>query len=214
MEDVLNEALSPEKAAASGNAALDAALDETGVIRAVQNGDRDAFERLVRAYDKDVLRLAMNLTRSAEDARDIYQEAFLKAYRNIGSFRFECSFYTWIYRIVTNVCLDTLRRRKVRAEEPAVVQTPDGPLDRISSAEEDRPLGDPERQVLNRQLEKRIGAALEGLTPRERMVFELRHYQGMRLTKIGEITGTSEEAARNCLFRATRKMRSVLGDLA
>jgi RNA polymerase sigma-70 factor (ECF subfamily) len=212
VEEVLNEALSPEKAV-SGNSALDAALDEAGLIRAVQNGDREAFDQLVRAYDKDVLRLAMNLTRSAEDARDIYQEAFLKAYRSIGSFRFECSFYTWLYRIVTNVCLDSLRRRKVRAEEPSVVETPDGPLDRISSFEEDRPLGNPERQLRNRQLERRIGTALEGLTPRERMVFELRHYQGMRLTRIGEVTGTSEEAARNCLFRATRKMRAVLGDL-
>ena len=213
MEEALNEALSPDKAAASEGAAFDPALDEASLIRAVQRGDRDAFERLVRSYDKDVLRLAMNLTRSAEDARDIYQEAFLRAYRNIGSFRFECSFYTWIYRIVTNICFDHLRRRKARPEESAVVETAAGSMDRTASLEEDRPLGDPERSLFNRQLEARIGRALASLTPRERLVFELRHYQGMRLTKIGEITGTSEEAARNCLFRATRKMRADLGDL-
>ena len=212
VEVVLNEALSPDKAAASQSAVHDPVLDEAGLIRAVQRGDGDAFERLVRLYDQDVLRLAMNLLRSAEDARDVYQEAFLRAYRKIGSFRFECSFYTWLYRIVTNLCLDHLRRRKVRLEESMTVDTPEGPLDRTASLEEGRSMGNPERAALNRQLERRIGDALGGLTPRERMVFELRHHQGMRLTKIGEVMGTSEEAARNCLFRATRKMRAVLGE--
>ena len=80
--------------------------DEKELIRAAQRGDPDAFEQLVRSYDQNVLRMAFNLLHSEEDARDIYQEAFLKAYRHIGNFRFECSFYTWIYRIVTNLCLD------------------------------------------------------------------------------------------------------------
>jgi len=69
---------------------------------------------LVRRYDRDVLRLALNLMKRPEDARDVYQEAFLKVYRNLHRFRFECSFYTWLYRIVTNVCLDHLRRRQAR----------------------------------------------------------------------------------------------------
>ena len=76
------------------------------LIRAAQRGDADAFEQLVRAYDQSVLRLAMNLLRSPEDARDVYQEAFLRVYRNLHAFRFDCSFHTWLYRIVTNICLD------------------------------------------------------------------------------------------------------------
>ncbi len=182
------------------------------LIRAAQRGDHGAFEQLVRAYDQSVLRLAMNLLRSPEDARDVYQEAFLRVYRNLHAFRFDCSFPTWLYRIVTNICLDHLRKRKVRKEEPAVVETPDGPLDRMDSFEEEAPQADPERSMWNRQLRERIEVALEGLTPRERMVFELRHYQGLRLRNIGEILGATEEAAKNCLFRATQKMRSVLGD--
>src|ERR1035441_513267 len=87
------------------------------LIRAAQNGDHGAFEQLVSAYDQSVLRLAMNLLRSPEDARDVYQEAFLKVFRNLGGFRFDCSFHTWLYRIVTNICLDQLRKRKVRKEE-------------------------------------------------------------------------------------------------
>lgn len=182
------------------------------LIRAAQRGDHDAFERLVRAYDQSVLRLAMNLLRSPEDARDVYQEAFLRVYRNLHAFRFDCSFHTWLYRIVTNICLDQLRKRKVRKEESAVVETAEGPIDRLDSFEEDAAEADPERALLNRQLQQRIEDALGDLSPRERMVFELRHYQGLRLRTIGEMLGTTEEAAKNCLFRATQKMRSVLGD--
>src|SRR5580704_3592245 len=182
------------------------------LIRAAQRGDADVFEQLVRTYDQSVLRLAMNLLRSPEDARDVYQEAFLRVYRNLHSFRFDCSFHTWLYRIVTNICLDQLRKRKVRKEEPAVVETTDGPIDRMEAFEEDAAESDPERSMWNRELKKKIENALQDLTPRERMVFELRHYQGLRLRNIGEMLGTTEEAAKNCLFRATQKMRSVLGD--
>jgi RNA polymerase sigma-70 factor, ECF subfamily len=182
------------------------------LIRAAQRGDQDAFEQLVRAYDQSVLRLAMNLLRSPEDARDVYQEAFLRVYRNLHAFRFDCSFHTWLYRIVTNICLDQLRKRKVRKEEPAVVETSEGPIDRMEAFEEDAAEADPERSMWNRQLKQKIEDALQDLTPRERMVFELRHYQGLRLRNIGEMLGTTEEAAKNCLFRATQKMRSVLGD--
>src|SRR5258707_2499316 len=182
------------------------------LIRAAQNGDQDAFEQLVRTYDQSVLRLAMNLLRSPEDARDVYQEAFLRVFRNLHSFRFDCSFHTWLYRIVTNICLDQLRKRKVRKEESATVETSEGPVDRMDSFEEEAAHADPERSLWNRQLRAKIDHELKDLTPRERMVFELRHYQGLRLGSIGDILGTTEEAAKNCLFRATQKMRAVLGD--
>jgi RNA polymerase sigma-70 factor (ECF subfamily) len=182
------------------------------LIRAAQRGDQDAFEQLVRAHDQSVLRLAMNLLRSPDDARDVYQEAFLRVYRSLDSFRFDCSFQTWLYRIVTNICLDRLRKRKVRKEESAVVETSDGPIDRMEVFEEEAAHADPERTFWNRELKQRIENALRDLTPRERMVFELRHYQGLRLRNIGDLLGTTEEAAKNCLFRATRKMRVELGD--
>jgi RNA polymerase sigma-70 factor, ECF subfamily len=197
-------------AAETVSARLAAPLDEAGLIRAAQRGDQDAFERLVRAYDHSVLRIAMNLLRSPDEARDVYQEAFLKVYRNLHLFRFDCSFHTWLYRIVTNVCLDHLRRRKVRREESTVVETPDGLVDQVTKIEQEGPASNPERQMWNRQLSDRIAASLAALTPRERTVFELRHYEGLRLRAIGEMLGTSEEAAKNCLFRATQKMRASL----
>lgn len=189
-----------------------ARMDEFALIRAAQAGDQSAFEQLVRSYDQSVLRLALNLLRSQEDASDVYQEAFLRVYKNINAFRFDCSFHTWLYRIVTNLCLDHLRKRKVRREEPSVVATSDGVLDRLDQVTEDRADGDPARRMYSGQLRARIQAKMEELTPRERMVFEMRHFQGMRLRAIGDVLGTTEEAAKNCLFRATQKMRSALGD--
>ena len=186
--------------------------DEKALIRAAQEGDQDAFGQLVRAYDKSVLRLAMNLLHSPEDAQDVYQEAFLRVYRNLNSFRFDCSFHTWLYRIVTNLCLDHMRKRKVRREESSQVEGLDGPVDRMDTFQELRADGDPQRSMFSGELRRGIQKALSELTVRERMVFELRHYQGMKLRDIGETLGTTEEAAKNCLFRATQKMRVALGD--
>jgi len=186
--------------------------DEADLIRAAQRGDATAFEALVQTYDQAVLRLACNLLRNEQDAFDIYQETFLRVYRNLNQFRFDCSFKTWLYRIVTNLCLDQLRKKKVRKEEPTTVATPSGEVDRMAVVPEVNPLGDPQRNLMSAQLQGRIQRVLEELTPRERLVFEMRHYQGMRLRAIGEVLGTTEEAAKNCLFRATQKMRSALGD--
>ncbi len=183
---------------------------DVALIRAAQQGDHDAFEELVRLYDQSVLRLALNLLRSEEDARDAYQEAFLKAYRNLGSFRFECSFHTWLYRIVTNICLDQLRRKSVRKEGSPVLETEQGERDLFDTVEDRRTEADPERDLIRRELGRRIEEALARLSPRERMVFELKHQQGLRLRAIGEMLSTSEETAKNCLYRATQKLRAAL----
>jgi RNA polymerase sigma-70 factor (ECF subfamily) len=187
---------------------------EVDLIRAAQRGDSDAFEQLVRAYDNAVLRMALNLLRSEEDARDVYQEVFLRVYRNLSRFRFDCAFSTWLYRIVANLCLDQIRRRKVRKEEPAAISADGGELDRFQYVPESRADVDPQRRLMSAEVNYRVQQILERLTPRERLVFEMRHFQGMRLKAIGESLGVTEEAAKNCLFRATQKMRASLGDLA
>jgi RNA polymerase sigma-70 factor (ECF subfamily) len=188
--------------------------DDSLLIREAQRGDRAAFEELVRQYDRAVLRLALHLTGSEQDAQDIYQEAFLKAYRNLGSFRFECSFYTWIYRIVTNLCLDHIRKRNVRKEDAPVVKDSDGDeysiIDQVKDA---RAHANPEHDLMRRELGGKINHALGKLTPRERMVFELKHYQGLKLRTIGEMLNTTEETAKNTLFRATQKLRASLAPM-
>ena len=190
---------------------LQARAPEMELIREAQQGNRAAFDALVRQYEQQVLRLALHLTGNEHDAEDIYQEAFLKAYRYIGNFRFECSFYTWIYRIVTNLCLDQLRRRKTRREDHAIVVNNSGEeIDLLASVSDDRAFSNPARELDRKQLGERIQDALTKLTPRERMVFELKHYQGLRLRTIGEMLNTTEETAKNTLFRATKKLRTQL----
>jgi len=187
---------------------------EMELIREAQAGSRAAFDGLVRQYEQQVLRLAYHLTGSEHDAEDIYQEAFLKAYRHLGNFRFECSFYTWIYRIVTNLCLDQLRRRRTRREDRAVVLDRSGSeIDVLASVSDDRSFSNPGKELDRKMLAERIQSALNKLTPRERMVFELKHYQGLRLRAIGEMLNTTEETAKNTLFRATKKLRKHLAEL-
>jgi RNA polymerase sigma-70 factor, ECF subfamily len=189
-------------------------IDDTQLVREAQRGNRAAFEELVRHYDQAVLRLAMHLTGSEHEAQDIYQEAFLKAYKSVGNFRFECSFYTWIYRIVTNLCLDHLRKRQVRKEgSPVAVDGQGEEYDFLEQVPDARAGANPERDLMSRELGKRISCALEKLTPRERMVFELKHYHGLKLRTVGDILHTTEETAKNTLFRATQKLRGALADM-
>jgi RNA polymerase sigma-70 factor (ECF subfamily) len=215
----------------AGNASADSARGSIGVtgrnlgpaeeralIERAQGGDRDAFEELVHRYDRDVLRIALNILHKPDDARDVYQESFLKIYRNLPRFRFECSFYTWAYRIVTNVCLDHLRRRSSRPEDqaPEFASNLNGdhvPVDFFDRQQDQQPGSDPERRMRGLEISRRISTALDHLTPRERMVFEMKHYQGLKLRDIGEALGTTEETVKNSLFRATRKLRVQLEGL-
>src|SRR6201987_1879598 len=192
-------------------------LDERSLVIEAQAGNRAAFEELVRRFDRDVLRLAMNLMKRPEDARDLHQDAFLKVYRNLHRFRFECSFYTWLYRIVTNVCLDHLRRRQARPEDQAPEakggHADEGITDFFERQREHRPTLDPERRFLGEEIQARIASAMERRSSRGRGVFEMKHYQGLKLRAIGDALGTTEETVKNSLFRATRKLRSQLGVL-
>lgn len=189
-------------------------LEDDELIREAQRGHRAAFDTLVRRYDQSVLRLALHMLGNEQDAQDVHQEAFIKAYRHLSNFRFECSFYTWLYRIVTNLCLDQLRRRKSRREDPATVVDGVGEeMDLLSNVQDERAMANPGRELDRKLMGERIAAALDKLTPRERTVFELKHYQGLKLRTIGEMLSTTEETAKNTLFRATRKLRANLEEL-
>jgi RNA polymerase sigma-70 factor, ECF subfamily len=189
-----------------------AGTEEFALVRQAQAGDRSAFDSLVRQYDQGVLHLVLRVAGSGDEASDLFQEVFLKVYRSLSHFRFESRFSTWLYRVVTNVCLDHLRRKQSRRE----VQAPsveEGQPEYFQLLPEDRPSLDPERALRSKEIARRLQGAMGRLSPRERMVFELRHYEGLKLKVIGEMCGTSEETAKNCLFRATQKLRTQLGDL-
>jgi RNA polymerase sigma-70 factor (ECF subfamily) len=188
-------------------------MDNTFLVREARSGNQGAFEELVRQHDRLILRLALRLTGSEHDAEDIYQEAVLKAYRNLPGFRQESCFSTWLYRIVTNLCIEHLRRRRSKKENVTVVVNAEGeefsPLDSIA---DDRVI-DPEQMLMGKEAGLRIGRALRRLTPRERTVFELKHYHGLKLRTIGALLNGSEQTAKNTLFRATHKLRFMLSDL-
>ena len=187
--------------------------EDDELIRAAQKGDRSAFDSLVRRYDRSVLRLALHMLGNEQDAQDVHQDAFIKAYRHLSNFRFECSFYTWLYRIVTNLCLDQLRRRKSRREDPSTVDDGSGEsIDLLANLTDGRASANPARELERKTMNVAIQDALAELTPRERTVFELKHYQGLKLRTIVEMLSTTEETAKNTLFRATRKLRARLAD--
>jgi RNA polymerase sigma-70 factor (ECF subfamily) len=190
---------------------LESTDQDRSLIRAAQGGNQIAFEQLVRAYDQGVLRLALRITGSESDAQDVHQEAFLKIYKKLDGFRFECAFSTWVYRIATNVCLDLLRRKRTRAEGSPIESNID---DFLSNVSDDKPVNNPEQQLLRQELGSHIARALGRLTPRERLVFELKHFQELKLQQVSEILDCSEPAVKTSLFRATKKLRLNLARYA
>ena len=189
-------------------------VDDARLIRSAQQGNTAAFEQLVQRYDRAILRLTVHLTGSEEDGQDIYQEAFLRAYIHLARFRFECSFYTWIYRIATNLCLDHLRRRRSRGHELIVTYSQDGQEQKLLDSIPDHSIAaNPERNLARRVVREHIVRALSTLSPRERMIFELKHYHGMQLRSVAVILNTTEGTVKNTLFRATHKLRVQLAEL-
>jgi RNA polymerase sigma-70 factor, ECF subfamily len=182
-------------------------IQDCSLVRDAQGGNQAAFAQLVHTYDTAVLRLALRLTGSESDAQDIHQEAFLRVYKKLAGFRFECSFSTWIYRIVTNVCLDHLRRNQARKRNGTIEVNDDKLVNQLS---DDRPGNNPEQQILDQELSEQILGALQRLTPRERIVFDLKHFQGLKLRSVSEILNTSEGSVKTTFFRATRKLRFQL----
>src|SRR5271156_574238 len=176
---------------------------DNSLVREAQGGNHAAFAQLVHTHDEAVLKLALRITGSESDAQDIYQEAFLKIYKKLDCFRFECSFSTWIYRIVTNVCLDHLRKNRNLRESSAVKENADGKeFDSLNQILDDRTAHNPEQQLTRHEFSARVLSALERLTPRERMVFDLKHFEGMKLRAVSEILNISESSVKTSLMRA------------
>src|SRR4051794_28733173 len=181
---------------------------ECSLVREAQSGNHAAFAQLVQAHDETVLRVALRITGSQSEAQDIYQEVFLKVYKKLGCFRFDSSLSTWISRITTNTCLDYLRKARHRRESDTIKVCFDGTeKDLLDQVADDRPANDPERELLRTELRAYIVCALRQLTPQERIVFDMKHFQGMKLRAVGEILNTSEGSVKTCLIRATRKLR-------
>jgi RNA polymerase sigma-70 factor (ECF subfamily) len=183
-------------------------LDATAVAQ-VLSGDRDAFRVLVDAHARSVFNVAYRMTGNREDADEIVQETFLRAYKSLDRFESRSRFSTWIYRIAVNRCLDFLEKKKITGSY-TISDDPDPEEHTIQLPATD---AGPDRILMSKETNKKISEAMEGLTPTERVAFTLRHIDGQSIEEISKVLKVRENAAKNTIFRAVRKLRHALEPL-
>jgi RNA polymerase sigma-70 factor (ECF subfamily) len=187
-----------------------ARLGDEELVALVQKGDRRAFEELVERHKQKAYRIAFDFSRDREEAKDLSQEAFLKAFTHIGRFDGRSGFYTWFYRILVNVCLDYRRRAKRRSTEEF--------NETVESQVESSPLisnpVSPDQHVIAGQLSRRVGAALELLPAKQRTAFILKNHQGLSIKEIAETMETAEGTVKAHLHRAVTALRQSLAEFA
>lgn len=191
-------------------------LDDNELVMQARNGNVAAFEELVRRYDRRVLSTAFRYTGDRETAQDVYQEVFMRVHKAIDSFKFESRFSTWLFRVVTNVCL-TLRQRDKSSRHIAI----DG--ESLYRAGREQDAGNVPRQLVSRptheqeafgsEIAPRIRSALDDLSPQQRVVFILRHFEGYKLREIAEFLDCAEGTVKKHLFTAVRKLREELREI-
>jgi RNA polymerase sigma-70 factor, ECF subfamily len=183
--------------------------EEQDLIERLAAGDKQAFRELVEGHKKKVYYLAFDLVGNQSDAEDISQDVFLKAYRAFGTFKRDARLGAWLYRITYNTAIDHLRRRGISAEtvDEAVLEAN---LDR-AAREAPALATDPARLAESELLQRRIACALENVSPQEKAVFLLRHYDDLMLKDIAEVLGLSLGSVKSYLFRAVKKLQRELG---
>jgi RNA polymerase sigma-70 factor (ECF subfamily) len=181
------------------------ASDGAAVLARARQGDGEAFRALVEQHSRRAFQLAFRLTGNEQDAEDVVQESFLRAYRQLGRFEARASFATWLYRIVANCAVDVMRTRQ------ATHQRASERLDESAPVAADAP--DPERLAESAELKRRVGAALADLSPLERAAFALRHHEGRSIDEICRALGLGTSAAKHAVFRAVKKLRIALAPL-
>jgi len=179
--------------------------DATAVAQ-VRAGNPDAYRVLVERHSHSVFRLAFRMTGNQQDAEDLVQETFLRAYRQIGRFDGRASFSTWLYRIAANCSLDLIRARKRRQEQQTPVNEEGEELGAALPAADPAP----DRLAFSGELKQLLAPAIESLSPMERTAFVLRHYEGMCIEEIGKVLGVNAGAAKHSVFRAVQKLRRTL----
>ena len=179
------------------------------LVALAQQGDRRAFEELIERHKQKAYHIAFGFARDREEAKDLSQEAFLKAFTYLKNFDGRSSFYTWFYRIVVNVCLDYKRRAK-RTYAGEFDETIENQME--PSHNPSTPLA-PEQHVLAGQLSRKVDAALQTLPAKQRTAFILKNHQGLSIREIAETMETAEGTVKVHLHRAVTTLRRSLADL-
>ena len=185
------------------------ATEAAAVLVRARQGDSDAFRALVDTHSRGVFRLAYRMTGNEQDAEDVVQESFLRAYRQLGRFESRANFGTWLYRIVSNCSVDLMRSKQARHDQvrgDSLDQ--DGAVQLPAAASPD-----PERIAQSTEIDRRVQHALRELSPLERAAFTLRHYEGRSIDEISETLGLGTSAAKHSVFRAVKKLRLALAPL-
>ena len=180
---------------------------EQAVIRQILDGDVNAFEELMAAYEKNVYNLALRMVNDPEDAADMSQEAFIKAYQSLSSFRGDSKFSVWLYRIVSNVCLDFLRRRNRRSTVSLSVEDDEGEETQLDIPDESF---SPEAQLERRLTREAVQRGLSGLPPDSRQILLLREIQGLSYEEIARVLDLEVGTVKSRLFRARKKLCAFL----
>jgi RNA polymerase sigma-70 factor (ECF subfamily) len=183
------------------------ATEAVAVLARARQGDSDAFRALVEQHSHAVFRLAYRMTGNEQDAEDVVQESFLRAFRHLGRFEARANFATWLYRIVANCAVDLMRVRQSRRDQSHVES-----LDAVESSVAGGGHG-PERLAESAEISQRVAAAMHELSPLERAAFTLRHHEGCSIQEISKILGLGTSAAKHSVFRAVRKLRVALAPL-
>ncbi len=173
-------------------------------------GNTDAFRVLVDGHSRAVFRLAYRMMGNEQDAEDVVQETFLRAFKQLKHFDGRASFGTWIYRVCTNCAIDSLRSRK-KHEQKRVVEEQDSEIDLL--ARQPSPGPSPERLTQSIEISERLGPALNELSVMERTAFIMRHYEGLCIEEIGRVLEVQPNAAKHSIFRAVQKLRRSLQPL-
>lgn len=182
--------------------------DEKLVVLA-QKGEREAFEMLVERYKQKAYRIAYDFTRDREEAKDLSQDAFLRAFTNLKGFNLRSTFYTWFYRILVNLCLD-YRRRKGRV---SWVPFDDKAEQAINRNETFGSISSPDQNASAKEISLKVGVALETLPPKQRTAFLLRNHQGLSIRDIAKVMQTAEGTVKVHLHRAVATLKHRLAEI-
>lgn len=179
-------------------------------------GDRDAFRELVERYQRRVLAVVTGMLHDREAALDVTQETFIKAYRSIGRFKGDASFYTWVYRIAVNLAIDHQRREWRRpGASPQRRGGDDGPEeDLVERIGDETPDADPFQAARDREVRERVREAIEELTPDHKAVILLREVEGLSYDEISRVMQCSKGTVMSRLHYARKKLQKRLGELA
>jgi len=185
-------------------------LSDTDLIIQAQKGDQSAFEELVYRYDRNVLSITIKYANNEDDAKDLYQEVFIRVYRSIKGFRFQSEFSTWLFRITTNVCL-TYKSRSKEHLRVSIDKDFDEEENEFSTTKELVYDGSsPEEISSGANLGDIVNAAVESLSPKQKMTFVLKHYEGYKIREIAEMLNCKEGTVKKYLFDATKNLRKKL----